>query len=297
MSLEQHKAYVPGEKTQMNIGVKTLPPIPKDTTDRNRTSPFAFTGNKFEFRSVGANMSIAAASTIINAIVADVLQEFADTLEAAADLRAAVEQIVVDTITNHKRIIFNGNNYAAAWREEAHKRGLLELPTTPDAVPRILDEKNIQLFERQKVYTKEEVYSRYEMALENYCKKIAIEGHTLLEMTDKQIIPAIITYSRNIAAAANEKRAFLADIDLSCEEKRLRRLTELLKGISSMNEEMDSLLNRVPSDVEILEKALYFRDQVFGLMQKMRVLIDEAETLVEKSVWPFPDYGDLLITK
>ena len=297
MSLEQHKAYVPGEKTQMNIGVKTLPPIPKDTTDRNRTSPFAFTGNKFEFRSVGANMSIAAASTIINTIVADVLQEFADQLEAATDLRAAVEQIVVDTITNHKRIIFNGNNYAEAWREEAKKRGLLELPTTPDAVPHILDEKNIALFERQRVYTREEVYSRYEMALENYCKKIAIEGHTLLEMTDKQIIPAIITYSRNIAAAANEKRAFLKDIDLSCEEKRLRRLTELLKGISAMNETMDGLLSHVPQNTEILDKAMYFRDKVFGLMQEMRVLIDEAETMVEKSVWPFPDYGDLLITK
>ena len=147
------------------------------------------------------------------------------------------------------------------------------------------------------MYTREEVHSRYDMALENYCKKIAIEGHTLLEMTDKQIIPAIITYSRNIAVAANEKRAFLKDIDLSCEEKRLRRLTELLNGISVMNEEMDGLLSHVPQDVEILEKALYFRDKVFSLMQKMRMLIDEAETMVDKAIWPFPDYGDLLITK
>ena len=242
-------------------------------------------------------MSIASASTIINAIVADVLQEFADILENAADLRAAVEQIVVDTITNHKRIIFNGNNYAPAWREEAKARGLMELPTTPDAVPHILAEKNIALFERQKVYTKEEVFSRYEMALENYGKRIAIEAHTMLEMTDKQIIPAIITYSRHIARAANEKKAFLPDIDLSCEEKRLRRLTEVLNGISRMNEQLDSLLTQVPQDVEILEKALYYRDRVFALMQEMRTLVDEAETMVDKAIWPFPDYGDLLVTK
>ena len=296
-ALEHHNAYVAGEKLEMNIGVKTLPQIPKDTTDRNRTSPFAFTGNKFEFRMPGSSMSIAEANVVINTIVADVLMEFADRLETAVDLRSEVEQIVVDTITNHKRIIFNGNNYSAAWKQEAHARGLLDLPSTPDALPYWIREENIALFERQRVYTGEEIRSRYEIMLENYCKVMSIEAHTMLDLSNKEIIPAIIAYSGQVAAAAQQKRGFLPDLNLLCEEKLVRQLNLLLEGIAAKTEALHEAILSLDAAGDPLNQARHCRDSVFLCMQELRCLVDEAEMIVDKNVWPLPSYGELLTTK
>ena len=296
-AIEHHNAYVAGERTEMNIGVKTLPRIPKDTTDRNRTSPFAFTGNKFEFRSLGSSMSIAEANVVINTIVADVLSEFADQLEAAVDIRATVEQIIVDTITNHKRIIFNGNNYAPAWREEAKRRGLLNLPSTPDALPYLIKEQNVALFERQHVYSREELHSRYEIQLENYCKILSIEAHTMLDMVNQKIIPAIIAYAGEVSASALKRREFLPELKLKPEEKLVRRLSLLLEGIDEKKEALQSSMDALDDSWDHLRRARHFRDQVFESMQALRSLVDEAEMIVDQKLWPFPGYGELLTTK
>ena len=296
-AIEHHSAYVAGEKMDMNIGVTTLPRIPKDTTDRNRTSPFAFTGNKFEFRSLGASMSIAEANVVINTIVADVLMEFAEKLEAAVDIRAQVEQIVVDTITNHKRILFNGNNYSEEWKKEAKARGLLNLPGTADALPYLIKEENIALFERQRVYTRQELYSRYDIQLENYCKVISIEAHTMTEMVNKEIMPAIIAYTGEIAQAAGAKRALLPDLSMTCEISMIQRLTELLNRIQDINEALQTSIEELTAMGDTLEQACHCRDHTIVLMQQLRALADQAELIVSEKAWPFPCYGQLLTTK
>ena len=296
-AIEHHNAYVAGERMEMNIGVKTLPRIPKDTTDRNRTSPFAFTGNKFEFRMPGAPMSIAEANVVINTIVADVLQGFADQLEAAVDIRSTVEQIVVDTIANHKRIIFNGNNYADAWKQEAHARGLLDLPSTPDALPYWITPENITLFERQRVYTGEELHSRYEISLENYCKVISIEAHTMLDLVRKEIIPSVIDYSGQIASAALSKRSLIPDLPLPCEESLVRKLSRLISGIDEKTALLERAVQALDQFTCPLQKARYCRESVFEGMQALRSLVDDAESIVDDRLWPFPGYGDLLTTK
>ena len=296
-AIEHHSAYVAGERMEMNIGVTTLPRIPKDTTDRNRTSPFAFTGNKFEFRSLGSSMSIAEANVVINTIVADVLMEFADKLEAAVDIRAEVEQIVVDTITNHKRIIFNGNNYSEEWKQEAHRRGLLDLPATPDALPYLITEENIALFERQRVYTRQELHSRYDIQLENYCKVISIEAHTMLDIVNKEILPAVIAYAGQVAQSASARRAFLPDLEMPCEEALVRRLSKLTDGISRRTEKLRLALDALDEGSDALAQARHCRDSIFAAMQALRALVDEAETIVDERLWPFPGYGELLTTK
>ena len=296
-AIESHQAYVAGDRAAVNIGVTALPRIPKDTTDRNRTSPFAFTGNKFEFRSPGSAMSIADANTTINTIVADTLMEFADRLEKAQDLRAEVEQIVVDTITNHKRVIFNGNSYAPAWREEARKRGLMELPGTPDALPYLITDENITLFERQGVYSGEELHSRYEILLENYCKVISIEAHTMLEMVRKEILPAVSLFAGSLARAAQNQRTFLPDLHLTGEEKLVRRLTELVNGIDREAEGLSQSLTALDDVDGPLDKARWCREEILRRMQAVRALADEAEGLVDRKDWPFPGYGELLTTK
>ena len=296
-AVERHSDYVAGEKMEVNVGVTTLPRIPKDTSDRNRTSPFAFTGNKFEFRMPGASMSIADANVVLNTIVADVLMGFADRLEKAADIREAVEQIIVDTITHHKRIIFNGNNYSDAWRKEAKERGLLILNSTPDALPYLIKEENIALFERQKVYDREELLSRYEILLENYCKIISIEAHTMVDMVNKEVIPAIISYSGQIAAAAASKRTLLPDLELNCEICLIQKLNRLLNEISSQNEALGACLQAMNEVEAPLAQARYCRDSIFSRMQTLRGLADEAETVVDEKIWPFPGYSELLTTK
>ena len=296
-AIEHHSAYVAGERMEMNIGVTTLPRIPKDTTDRNRTSPFAFTGNKFEFRSLGASMSIAEANVVINTIVADVLMEFAEKLEAAVDIRAEVEQIVVDTITNHKRIIFNGNNYSEEWKQEARARGLLDLPSTPDALPRLISEENIALFERQRVYTRQELVSRYDIQLENYAKVISIEAHTMLDIANKQILPAVTAYAGQVARSAADRRAFLPDLELSCEESLVRRLSGLVEEISRRSRDLARSVDALDENADPLAQARHCRDCIFRDMQALRAAADEAETIVDERLWPFPGYGELLTTK
>jgi len=296
-ALEHHSAYEAGQRTEVNIGVKTLPRIPKDTTDRNRTSPLAFTGNKFEFRMPGSAMSISEANVVLNTAVADVLMGFAEQLEKAEDLRAAVEQIVVDTITNHKRIIFNGNNYSAEWKEEAHRRGLLDLPSTPDALPYLILPKNIAMFEQQRVYTGEELHSRYEIQLENYCKVISIEAHTMLDIVNKEIIPAIMNYSRQAAEAALSKRALIPDLQLPCEEKLVKQLSILLGSISAKAEALHESVLALSNVDTPLHQARHCRDSIFLAMQELRCLVDEAEMITDEKAWPFPGYGALLTTK
>ena len=297
-AIEHHSAYTAGERLDMNIGVTTLPRIPKDATDRNRTSPFAFTGNKFEFRSPGASMSIAEANVVINTIVADVLMGFADQLEAAVDIRAAVEQIVVDTITNHKRIIFNGNNYSDEWKQEAHARGLLDLPSTPDALPYLITDENVALFERQRVYTRQELHSRYDIQLENYCKVISIEAHTMLDIVNKEIIPAISAYSGKVARDGADKWRLLPDVQPVYEQKLLRRLTDLLNAIGAKNEALqEAVLAFDAVENDSLSQARHCRDSIFQRMQELRASVDEAESIVDEKMWPFPGYGELLTTK
>ncbi|MBR3741683.1 MAG: glutamine synthetase, partial [Clostridia bacterium] len=248
-------------------------------------------------RSLGSSMSIAEANVVINTIVADVLSEFADQLEAAVDIRATVEQIIVDTITNHKRIIFNGNNYAPAWREEAKRRGLLNLPSTPDALPYLIKEQNVALFERQHVYSREELHSRYEIQLENYCKILSIEAHTMLDMVNQKIIPAIIAYAGEVSASALKRREFLPELKLKPEEKLVRRLSLLLEGIDEKKEALQSSMDALDDSWDHLRRARHFRDQVFESMQALRSLVDEAEMIVDQKLWPFPGYGELLTTK
>jgi len=296
-AIESHQAYVAGDRTAMNIGVTALPRIPKDTTDRNRTSPFAFTGNKFEFRSPGASMSIADANTTLNTIVADALMGFADRLEKAQDLRAEVEQIVVDTITNHKRIIFNGNSYAPAWREEAKKRGLLELADTPSALPYLISNENIALFERQGVYSGEELHSRYDILLENYCKVISIEAHTMVDMANQDILPAVMRFAGQVARDGADQQKFGPEMDWGFEKDLLRRLNGLINGIGEKASALKDAANGIDQAGNALEKALYCRDQVIRLMQALRALADEAETITDQRFWPFPGYGELLTTK
>ncbi len=296
-AIEHHNAYVAGERMDMNIGVTTLPRIPKDTTDRNRTSPFAFTGNKFEFRSLGSSMSIAEANVVINTIVADVLMEFAEKLEAAVDIRAEVEQIVVDTITNHKRVIFNGNNYSEEWKQEARERGLLNLPSTPDALPYLISEENVALFERQRVYTRQELNSRYDILLENYCKVISIEAHTMLDMVNQEILPAILAYSGQVARDASAKRQFCAELNLSFEQKLVHRLAALIDEIGEKTGELERAVQSYDAAADALAQARYCRDRIFLCMQALRGPVDEAETIVDKRLWPFPGYGELLTTK
>lgn len=296
-ALEQHKTYVAGQKTEMNIGVKTLPRIPKDSTDRNRTSPLAFTGNKFEFRMPGAPMSIAESNVVMNTIVADVLSEFADQLEQAQDIRAAVEKIVVDTITAHKRILFTGNSYGEPWKEEAKARGLLNLPGTPDALPYLIHPRNIALYERQKVYTAEELHSRYEIQLENYSKIIAIEGHTMLDITNKQLLPAILRYSKQVAEAALAKRALLAELPLQTEIGLVKALDSLLTQIEQHAQHLDTALQALETLADLMDKARFCRDDILPIMDRLRAAVDKAETITDEKAWPFPGYDALLTTK
>jgi len=234
---------------------------------------------------------------VLNTAVADVLSGFADELEKADDLRAAVEQIVVDTITRHKRILFSGNSYSDEWKAEAEKRGLLNLPSTPDALPYLIQPRNIALFERQRVYTSEELHSRYEIQLENYCKIIAIEGHTMLDMVNKEIIPAVITYSKTVSDSALAKRAFLPDLSLPCEEKLVRNLNKLLCGISEKAMELEACMNALPALQTPLARARHCRDSIFQAMEALRILVDQAEMITDEKAWPFPGYGKLLTTK
>ena len=286
-ALENGRAYEGREKTRIEIGATVLPNFPKDTTDRNRTSPFAFTGNKFEFRMVGASFSIADANTMLNTAVAEVLGEFADTLENAGDFRGELADVIKKTIKEHKRIIFNGNNYSGEWREESKRRGLPEYASAVDALPRLIDEKNIRLFAKHNVFTENELKSRYEILLENYCKTIHIEALTFIEMTRRGIIPASLGYQHELAELALKKKAL--GIDADTEEKLLETLSAHTAAAYAQSEELEAALEGMEQ-----REARHYRDKILGIMAKLRESADRLEADVAKKHWPYPGYGEIL---
>lgn len=274
------------------IGVEALPNFPKDTTDRNRTSPFAFTGNKFEFRSLGSSETIACTNCILNTIVANSLKEFADRLEGASDFSAELNKLLVETIKKHKRIIFNGNGYDASWVEEAARRGLPNYVSTVDAVPHYTDEKNVKMFEMFKVYTRTELESRTEIILENYSKVINIEALTMLDMAKKQILPAGLEFAKDLCDSVNAKKS--AGVASDLEKKMADKVSALNAGISDAIDDLDSKLIGAGDAGDAEATAKYYRNTVFSAMQSLRAVADELETITPENIWPFPTYGDLM---
>jgi len=296
-AIEGDKSYDAGDKdAMMKIGVTVLPGFPKDTTDRNRTSPFAFTGNKFEFRMVGSNMSIAKANITINTAVAESLRLFADELEDAPDFNAALHALIKRTIKEHKRILFNGNSYDDEWKREAEARGLLNLKATPDALPYMLHEKNIALYERHKVFSRAELLSRYGISLENYCKLCNIEAVTMYKLVKKNIIFVATAYAGQLSKAAMAKTGFQPGADCSYERDTVLRLSEISAGLHMKVGELFDALCQAEEKKDALDKARFFMDSVLTKMAELRELADELELLVSRTLWPFPTYGDLLFS-
>lgn len=295
--LEQGKPYGKHEKEKMQIGVTVLPEFNKDTTDRNRTSPFAFTGNKFEFRMLGSNESIACANVFLNTAVADVLSEFADKLEKSKDFKNDLHQLILDTIKEHKRIIFNGNGYDESWVKEAEKRGLSNLRSTPEALSHTMDEENVKLFEKFGVYSKVELESRYEIHNENYSKIINIEAETMLEMAKKDILPCASKYSSKLAQTIGLKKAACDECDCTYEAQMLKKVSALTSSIFAKASQLESAVNEAK---ELADKgdsgktAFFYREKVFAAMGELRAVADELEVITPKELWPFPSYGDLL---
>jgi len=293
-ALESGSGYAGRDAMEMELGVDALPHFPKDNTDRNRTSPFAFTGNKFEFRSLGASASIAMTNTVLNTIVADELMSIADQLEKAEDFSAALKQTVVDIIKAHKRIIFNGNNYSPKWVEEAARRGLLNVPSTPEALPLLLKEENAALFARHHVLNSSEIHSRYEILMENYCKVLIIEATCMCNMVRKSILPAVIEYSRVVAETALTKKQLSEDIDTSVEEALVKRISSCTTQLNQRLSELLAAIHESESLSDVTELGLFLRREVFFGMERLRAVADELELLVAKKYWPFPTYGDIL---
>ena len=292
-AIEKGTDYKGGEKQTMEIGVHVLPNFPKDTTDRNRTSPFAFTGNKFEFRMLGSNQSISGPNIVLNTIVAEELKQFADELEGAEDFTKALNDLIRKTIKEHKRIIFNGDGYADSWPIEAAKRGLLNYKTTVEALPHFIDKKNIDLFTSHNVFTEKEMISRTEILLETYSKTINIEALTLNDMVKKQILPALSTYTADLAAALAAKTAVVDGIDVTMEESELKELSAAQGKLYALSGKLDKELAEVPEG-DVLKTATYYRDVIFAEMQGMRDVIDAAEEKVSSDVWPVPTYSDII---
>ncbi|CAB1242291.1 Glutamine synthetase [Ruminococcaceae bacterium BL-6] len=293
-SIDNGSKYSQKDRGFMEIGVDVLPRFPKDSTDRNRTSPFAFTGNKFEFRMVGSSFSIACPNVILNTCVADVLSDFADQLEKADDFTAALKKLVKATIREHKRIIFNGNNYSEEWVREAEKRGLLNLKATPDALAYYTSDKNVALFEKHGVLSKSELFSRYEIILENYCKQLHIEALTMLGMIRKEIIPAVCGYMRDLSTQALNKKQLGIGIEL--ESTLLKKLSALSERLYEAAEELQKAADKESGFSGIQEEANYYKDVVLDRMQKARAVSDELELCVGEKYWPFPSYSDLLFS-
>ena len=296
-AIEKDSSYDAPEKVQMKVGVHVLPRFPKDSTDRNRTSAFAFTGNKFEFRSLGSSASVASPNIMLNTAVADALMEFADTLEKADNFTAALHDLIRDTISQHRRIIFNGNGYDESnIRELTEVRGLLNLQSTTDCLPYFLHEKNIRLFARHGVFTEGEMRSRYEILLENYCKVIHIEALTMLDMAKRDILPAICAYVKDVCDAGLAKRALVPTADCSFEENTVTRLSRLTACISERINALDQALLGIKAVTDMLEQAVYYKDHVLSAMNELRTLVDECETMTSSRYWPYPTYGELLFS-
>lgn len=294
-AIETDTPYHGTEKTQMKLGVDVLPKFNRDTTDRNRTSPFAFTGNKFEFRMLGSSNSIACANIMLNTAVAESLKIYADRLEGVDDFETALHEMIQKTIKDHKRIIFNGNGYDESWIKEAtEKRGLLSYRTTADCIPHLLDKKNVDMLIAHGVFTEAELHSRYEIMLENYCKTITIEANTMVDMTKTQIIPAIEAFTADVAKAAAAKKALDSSLACSYETNLVRRLSVLTDSIAEKTEELEDALLSLQKAEDIGSEAEMIRDIVLVKMCELRLACDEAETRTAKSYWPYPSYADLL---
>lgn len=295
-SIENGTTYIAKEKSPMEIGVRVLPKFFRDTTDRNRTSPFAFTGNKFEFRMLGSTFSIAGPNIILNTIVAEELRQFADILEKSSNFDEDLNTLIKNTIKDHNRIVFNGNNYSDDWIKEAESRGLLNLKTTPDALPYFVSSKNVDLFTKHHVFSESELYSRYEILLENYSKTLHIEALTMIDMTKKDIIPAVLEYQGEIARIANGKKQLMPNIQCYLEEELLNKISKLGNSLYSKLDDLEKSVLEAKTHTDPLDTAKYYRESVFINMQHLRGVVDELETLVSKKYWTLPSYGELLFS-
>ena len=293
-SIENDTAYDAKEKVQMKIGVHVLPKFPKDTTDRNRTSPFAFTGNKFEFRMLGSASSVASANIVLNTAVAESLKSYADRLEGVDNFEEALHALIKKTIKDHKRIIFNGNGYDDEWIKEAESRGLLNLKTTPDALPYLTSEKNVKLFEEHKVFTKAEIEARQEIFYENYCKTINIEALTMIDMVNKDILPAVSKYVGKLSETAATKKSCFAGADCTYEEKTATKLSALSGSIYSKVTDLENSFIDLKNAGNVVEEAEMFKSVIIPKMQELRAVTDEAECITSAEYWPYPSYGELL---
>lgn len=296
-AIETDTPYAGAEKTQMKLGVNVLPKFNRDTTDRNRTSPFAFTGNKFEFRMLGSSNSIACANIMLNSAVAESLKIYADRLENAENFESALHEMIRKTIKDHKHIIFNGNGYDETWIKEAvEKRGLLNYRTTPDCMPHLLDEKNVRMLTSHKVFSEAELKSRCEIMLDNYCKTVLIEANTMIDMAKTEIAPAVSGYVLELANTAAAKKAADASISCSYETGLMKKLAILEEQIMIKAGDLEEAVMRVQEIMDITEESYMIRDIILSKMGELRVACDTAETMTAKKYWPFPTYGDLLFS-
>ncbi len=294
-AIETDTPYKGARKTQMKLGVDVLPKFNRDTTDRNRTSPFAFTGNKFEFRMLGSSNSIACANIMLNSAVAESLRIYADRLEKAKDFETELHEMIKKTIKDHKRIIFNGNGYDDAWIKEATEvRGLLNYRTTADCMPHLLDKKNVKMLTALGVFTEEELRSRRDIMLENYCKSVTIEANTMIDMARTQIIPAVEAYAAEVARSAAAKKAVAPGLKCSYEAGLVEKLSGLIDEMSEKTSSLKDALIGIGKAEDIVAESTAIRDTVLPAMGELRIPCDEAETLTAKSYWPFPTYSDLL---
>ena len=296
-AIENDAPYSGSEKTTMKLGVHVLPKFTRDTTDRNRTSPFAFTGNKFEFRMLGSSNSIACANIMLNAAVAESLKIYADRLENVDDFETALHDMIKKTIKDHKRIIFNGNGYDDAWIKEAtEKRGLLNLRTTPDAMPAMIADKNVKMLTAHKIFSPAELHSRYEILLENYSKTVNIEALTMVDMARKEILPAVEGYTKSLAETLAAKKAAVAGLPCKYETATIAKLSELSDEIAGATADLDGEIAKFQAIEDVTEAANDIRDVILGKMDALRAVCDEAETITAKEFWPFPTYSDLLFS-
>ena len=293
-AIEKDQPYGAKEKELLRVGVHTMPKFPKDTTDRNRTSPFAFTGNKFEFRMLGSSASVSAPNTVINTAVAEILKQFADELENASNFETALHDLIKRVITAHKRIIFNGNGYDDKWLAEAKKRGLLNLRTTPDALPRFVDKKNIKLFTEHKVYTQREMHSRLDIQLQNYCALVNIEAKTMVEMAKKEILPAASKYSQLLSGTILSKKSVDNHLDCTYETEILTEISARIANAYKYVKKLETALASAKKVSSVAALSVYYKDKVLPIMEKLRGEADGLETLVSEEYWPIPTYGDLM---
>ena len=293
-AIESGASYQNKAKQPMEIGVTVLPHFPKDTTDRNRTSPFAFTGNKFEFRMVGSTLSIAGPNIALNTIIAEVLRQFADILEKSANFTSELASIVKNTFHEHKRIIFNGNNYAEEWITEAQRRGLSNLTTTVEALPKFISPQSIELFTRHHVFTEAEIHSRYEILMEGYCKTLHIEALTMVDLVKGKIIPASVDYQRELVDLLRQKKAYSGNFDVSLEEHLLNSIMKLSASLLKKLTALEIAILETKEEREIFAQASFYRDKIFTAMSELRLVVDELETLVARKHWPLPTYAEIL---